>query len=464
MEDDFHVISHDTDSGTIVLNKQLETNSSTGIAQVYFNKDDLLDVVVNDIGIVLNKNIIINGGLYLDSCILKLTGGSKIHVNDTGRLKVNKIVKDSSGNVMRTALTKIITTGDYGGDNYRTTNTSVINGNGTMVLNTVWWYQETTRRSDWDLTSNSNIWLYNSVLIGPSSSYHHILSGNLTIDDFTIMNSYSVELMQTPIYMNKFRSINCHYGLSFYPPSSTPFVTMSNTVIEHSTVTIKRNSRSNLKLVNPSIDFDNITFSGSIPIKICYTTYDRVLTTDGMPASNVAVNYLFEAVPASVLDNIVTTPFNTHFTHIMPGDVIYITDAEKGDYEGEYITVAGVSDNLVTLQTAPAVYNNTCTISVVVNAVSDTNGDVGEIEIPYGYYAKRSSTLVKYAPSRKLYYLNNKPQKNTVYAYVNKGDILQTSNVQADSALLSMVEDIHSTIHDNVPNNAFYLDFVKEVL
>jgi hypothetical protein len=474
----YHVVFHNTTTGVLHVDSDIKESGSV-LLKVYFDKHDLIlnGAVDTATGIVLDKNLVIqNTGLYLHDCVLLLSNNSILQVNSGGCLKTNPIKFNNGGNVIKTGLVTITTTGTYGKDNYRKIDKSVVNGNGRLIMNSTWWYQKSASRSDWDITELSTVKLYNFVLSGNSGAYHHLASKNATIDGLIIMDSYSIELMQTPVFMRGFQSINCYYGLSFYPPTGTPVVASHNTEIHNSTITIKRNSRSNLKLINPVIDFSNATFTGSCPIQICYSTSDKLIDTYGNPIPNQHINYLHEPVPVlAITDTTLITNPDTgeiNFIYCMPGDSVYVSDSKKGYSGGEYVTVDAI--NLKTLLINKKLLNeydiDTCTIRKVIPRISSSDGGVDPVNIPYGFYPRASNVLQLYKPVEKVYFINGDMHKFTVFAYNDATDHLQSNNADSfdtggehTSLIVTMNETLNKLVTDlSQPATVFYSNFVEE--
>ena len=373
---------------------------------------------------------------------------------------------------LSTHLVKIITTGSYGRDNYRSSiDTSVVNNNGTLDLNSVWWYQDVSNRSDWDLRENTNIVLLNTNLVGSSDAYHHILSKNCKIDNFTVINSYSIELMVTPVFIRSFKSINCHYGLSFYPPGSTPSIKLYNVDIKNSTVTIKRNNRSNIELIDPIINVDKMSVTGTTPIKISHSTNDKVVDHLGSPLSNIIVTYLYEKLSIVSVDNEeITLEANVEFIYLMSGDDIYISDTDKNDYMGEYKTVKSVNGKGIVLDTPLYQQYDELTMYVQkkVSSMSDEKGNVSPLEIPYAFMETGSDIINYYNAVTKLYSVDGKNHKQIVFAYKGINDIIQSSLTQQEEndthEQLTRIENTVSGIFNNTNKTSdigFYTAFVS---
>jgi len=388
-------------------------------------------------------------------------------------------------------LSTITTTGSYGRDNYRSSqDISVINGTGYMSLNSVWWYQKTSSRSDWDLTINSKIFLYNVALIGPTNAYHHLNSAHCYIDGFNVIDSYSVELLQSPIYIDRFSSLNCHFGLSFYPPSNIPFVSLSNCKIENSTYTIKRNNRSNIKLINPVMHMEEVSLNGSTPISIYYETSDKLTDENGGIIDGSTITYLYQPfncdIESSSVINVVSDLIEqtVDFICFMVGDKVYVSDEKHGDWLGETTTITSISGKRIEVD--PPIYNDydlsSVTISKKIEKVTNSDGDIFNVEIPFGFYERGSSVFKKFEATRKLFHIGPTIFKQMVNAYLNAHDILQTSltdygcvgscdgqsNGMSDDLAreLSEIKVLTHTINDkmqlNTLNTLFYENITRD--
>lgn len=473
--DYYDVKSHNIPDNYLILEDEIKNEYLTQTtAKLFFDKTDLINsehFYVSPTGIVAEKNLVVTGGLFLENCTVCFTNNCKILVNG-GVLKANRAIYNDFLIPLSTHMVKIITTGSYGRDNYRSSSdTSVVNGDGTLDLNSVWWYQDVSSRSDWDLRENTNIVLLNTNLVGSSDAYHHILSKNCKIDNFTVINSYSIELMVTPVFIRSFKSINCHYGLSFYPPGSTPFVKLYNVDIKNPTVTIKRNNRSNIELIDPIIDLNKLSVTGTTPIKILHSTNDKVVDHLGSPLSNMLVTYLYEKLNiVSVNNNELTMSATVEFIHLMDGDDIYISDNDKNDYKGEYKTVKSVNGKLIVLETPlyQQYDESTMFVQKKMGSLSDEKGNVPPLEIPYAFMETGSDTINYYNAVTKLYSVDGKNHKQIVFAYKGSNDIIQSSLVQQEendtSEQLTRIENTMSEILNSInkaPDDEFYTNFVS---
>ena len=462
-------------------------------ANLFYNIADFValensSITINLNTLVFEKSLVINeGGVYFEDINLYFMNNSKIHINSDGYFKVNPLITNRSNEVLKGNLATITTTGSYGRDNYRSSNNiSVINGTGYMSLNSVWWYQKTSSRSDWDLNLNTTVYLYNVFLIGPNSAYHHINSTHCYIDGFTVMNSYSVELLQSPIYIDKFSSLNCHFGLSFYPPSSIPFVSLSNCRIEKSDITIKRNNRSNIKLINPVMHIEEVTLSGSTPISIYYETSDKLTDENGNSIEGSTITYLYQPFdceivsPSSITITSELIERTVEFICFSVGDKVYVSDEKHGEWLGETTTITSISGKNIEVSPPLSVDYSPESVSVSkkIEKITDSNGDIFNVEIPFGFYERDSEVFKKFGTTRKLFHIGPVVFKQIVNAYLNAHDILQTSltdyglcvaenenpnNVNSITEDLNEIKTLIEDIKLSPPNNLFYESIVEGV-
>lgn len=461
------------------------------IANLFYNLADFVALGNSSVSINLNtlvfeKTLVINeGGVYFEDINLYFINESKIHINSGGYFKVNPLIKNRSNEVLKINFATITTTGSYGRDNYRSSNgISVINGTGYMSLNSVWWYQKTSSRSDWDLNLDTKVYLYNVFLVGPTSAYHHLNSTHCYIDGFTVMNSYSVELLQSPIYIDKFSSLNCHFGLSFYPPSSIPFVSLSNCRIEKSAVTIKRNNRSNIKLINPVMHIEEVTLSGSTPISIYYETSDKLTDEHGNSIEGSPITYLYQPFecditsPSSITVTSELIEQTVDFICFSVGDEIYVSDEKHGDWLGETTTITSISDKIIEVDPPLSIgyIPESVSISKKIEKITDVNGDIFNVEIPFGFYERDSTVFKKFDPTRKLFHIGPVVFKQIVNAYLNAHDILQTSltdygtctednknpgDIESITDGLNEIKALIGGIKSSSSNNLFYENIIK---
>jgi hypothetical protein len=475
----YEIQSHNIENNILTLKSEVYLNDRyEDKAYLFFDKYDLINsgyFSENLTGIITDKNLIITGGLFLEDCSLYLDSGSKLYVNN-GTLKVNRVMYNSIGIPISTNLVKIVTTGSYGKDNYRQSgNKSVVNGTGTLDFNTLWWCQDSESRSDWDLTENSKVTLLNTRLIGPNNAYHHILSKNCTIDGFIVLNSYSIELMVTPIFIRAFQSINCHYGLSFYPPGNTPFIKLYNVGIQQSVVHIKRNNRSNIVLVDPSIDLTTMIVSGSTPIKVLHSASDKIVNHLGEPLNNILITYLYQPIHVNHMSGkTIDLSEYVEFIHFIEGDTIYVSDSNKSDHLGELRTVVSVSDNIIEIDSVLSQTYDVGTFSVRkhISYTSNEQGDVPSIEIPYAFMGRDSNILKYYNVITKIYSIKGENHKQTIFAYKGSTDVIQSSMLNQSSdtsnnvyeSLQSIENKLTQLLESNTTNNEFYTGFVSEYL
>lgn len=472
----YEIKNHDKDNDILILTKSVEEEDRLETtAYLFFDKEDLIRspyFTKNLTGITTDKNILVTGGLFLEDCSLYLDSSSKLHIND-GTLKVNRCIYNSQGIPISTNLVQIVTTGSYGRDNYRQDgNKSVVNGTGTLDFNTLWWRQNSASRSDWDLTENSNVTLLNTRLIGTKDAYHHILSKNCIIDGFTVLNSYSIELMVTPVFIRSFQSIACHYGLSFYPPGNTPYVKIYNASLQDPVVHIKRNNRSNIILVDPSINLNTLLVTGSTPIKVMHSTSDKIVDHLGNPMSDILITYLYQKILIqSVNEKQITLSEFSEFVHFSEGDSVYVSDSKKNEHGGEIKKVTSVYKNIVIIDSElEQSYGDNMYIRKKLSQTSDTNGDVPPLEIPYAYMERDSDELKYYKAITKLYSINGENHKQTVFAYKGTDDIIQSSLVDdtskgtdtVDPGSIERLENkIDQLLEAPISSAGFYSDFVS---
>ena len=426
----------------------------------------------------LDKDLIIEGLFYLTNLDFYL---ERIYVNDGGVFKINKNIKNSDEKIIESELVKIVTKNSYGRDTYRSSkNDSLANKNSKLILNSVWWYQIPTKRSDFDLKYESIVNLYNFKLFGTKDAYHHLNSFSCILYNITILNSYSIELLQSPISMEKFKTVNCHYGISFYPPN-IPFVTISECEIINSNTTIKRNSRSNLLLVDPIIDFENISFNGSVPISIHYSTKDKLIDEMGFPIPNSTVIYMYQKYNISNINkNVITitdesAPDDLYFISFLIDDNVYISDQSHGDLNGEKKIITKISNNKITLDLELENDFDTSTVYIrkYFEFVTDVDGSLPKINIPFSYYEKGSSIKKYYKSSVKIVQFNGTYQKYNINGVLGAEDLLQSGN----NVLVSLEDKINSVLdqllnnsdngnsnNGNSDNDEFYINFSEKTL
>ena len=365
--------------------------------QVSYIITDLTDVSA-EFGIcyVCTKNLQVSGFLYLNNTSI-LFDDCRVFVYGSGILQCGDLVSNSLNEPLRTKGIKMTFTGvngSYGRDNWRSDSTpGIVNDDATLILAQADVLINTPTRSDFDFTENTTVMIVNSILSGHATSYHHLNSNNMSINNFSVYDATSIELQKSPVFMKGMRSINCQYGLSFYPTNATleaPVYIYDLDIINPVEYMIKRNTLSGLVLVNPMLrDFDNITTNGIAPLKVHFTTTDNITDQTAEPVRNAMVNYFHSKTTTTIdQDQLLRLPQTALFTYVTPENTIYLTDTEKGFVGGETLTIDNIDNDLIFTNEAITKTYVDPIIYVKSTRISNNDGSLDPVQIPYGYIAR----------------------------------------------------------------------------
>ena len=361
--------------------------------------DDAVIIEPQSTGYVVKKNLYVDGFFHYKSGKV-IFQNCKFFVRDGGVLFFGDYKLNSEQEPIAISTTSIDLSGNsaasYGRDNYKYTDRSPVQDGGTLIMSGVSIRLLSTSRCDFDFRLNSIVYLYNTTIYGTSDAYHHFNSTSMTIINVNMVSAYSVEMLQRPLLIKNFKSTDCHYGLSFFPPHTDigDPVYVYNLEVINANEDIKRNSRSSLALVNTELDFDNLKTSGSVPITMNFETYDRVIDDTGNIRSNVPVYYYFPEIPINyITDDRVNIGFNALFTHAFVGDeiILYSDDVESG----ETFNITNFSANEIYLNrfTSDDTYEFA---RIVHKKISNSDGNVPKLALPYGYIGKASNEFKRY--------------------------------------------------------------------
>ena len=412
---------------------------------------DIMSEVKNEEVVEIKKNIYkilrdvkINGFFYEEDVILYFDEETNFKINNGGYFKLNKTQLNSYNDNSPYSSTHctIIITGPYKRDCYRTNGICPVNDGGYMDFNNVNIYNlsdSKKTRSDFDFRIGSYIILYNVKLFGMDDSYHHINTENIKIYNFTVVDSYSVELLQSPIEMDNFNSLNCHYGLSFYPPSNIDFVEIKNSFISDSIEKIKRNKNSNILLTNPTFDLIG-KYSGSTPVKVCYTQIDQLLDNNANYLTNVDIKYIGSGYSVKSMDTnknkIKLNESHINFIHLKKNDLILLRNVDNNIYDGETFTITDIIGDSIFVDSEIKNDYNDGTVHELQLRNTDENGIVEEVYIPIEYMNKSSNEIEKYGEVTRVVYDENGVVNNVsiVKPYLkNKTTLIFLENNNSDN-------------------------------
>ena len=407
--------------------------------------DEVLEIKSNIYKIC--KNIIISGFFYCENVILYFDDDTVFKIYENGYFKVNKTYYNENDNnsPYSDSHSTIILSGSYGRDCYKINNICPVNDKSYFDLNNVDIHNISEKRSDFDLRYESIVKFFNVKLFGTKYSYHHMNTPNIWIYNFTVIDSFSFELLQSPIEMDKFNSLNCNYGLSFFPPSSVDFVEIKNSFISNSIFTIKRNSNSNILLIDPTFDLSG-GVSGIAPIKVCYTLEDKVIQDNGESLEYKKINYYGQSYNVvgidSIKNKIKLDTQNLYFVHFMISDKILIKERMNETYDGDIFEISNIiSDSLFVNTTILNTYIDPV-VHLIQQGITDLNGIIN-VKIPVKFMSYKSNKIEVYEKTTRVVY-NEKDIKISKITPIikNKSSILMYDNNNNNNITIKKTNDL----------------------
>jgi hypothetical protein len=364
---------------------------------------DLIEIVPDKVFQIEKDLIVNNSGFFYIYDITLFFKNCIFQVADGGHLQMGTIVWDQKTPISGHGVNiKFFDGASYGRDAWRYVGKSVADATGTLVLSGVDVNFTDSIRSDFDFYRTSSVYLYNTNISGSIGSYHHLNSANMHLYNVKYTDATSVEFQYKPVNIYGFQTVRCVYGLSFYPPSSTDYVQVSNLFIyEPQTLFIKRNHNSSLQLINTDIPTDP-AMTGSAPIQFAVSHQNRVLLNDSNPAVNATVSYVFEPLLVSSYSSTTLSFQNTvEFVKIKVGDYIQIQENNemfkelvRNDLDLHQVTSIPSLNQIIVTPSIQTSFSSPV-VNVVKRLTTDSEGNLDEILIPEAYIA-RSSNIIEY--------------------------------------------------------------------
>lgn len=367
----------------------------------------------------VNKDVIISGFFFLENSTMFFDNSTVFKVYENGYFKVNRNYYNENDNnsPFSDGNATLIISGSYGRDAYRKDGYCPANDNSVLDLNNTDIYNISEVRSDFDLRYDSTVNFFNVKLFGTKYSYHHINTPKIRIYNFSVIDSYSIELLQSPIDMDKFSSMNCYYGLSFYPPSSVEYVEIKNSSITNSTYTIKRNRNSNILLVDPTFDLTG-GFSGLTPIKVCYSLIDNIMDENGDGIQGVKIEYYSQEYEVIGLDvsrkKIKLNKPNLSFVHFRIGENIILKSKEDDLSKGDVFTISNIISDCLYVESNISNQYVDPVVHLVEERVTDEKGKAEDVYIPVKYMQYGSNQVELYGNSRRIIYINDTEKESII--------------------------------------------------